>query len=118
METQQSNDQKRGLKPFVSGDRRINRHGRPKGFDQMRKLAQSIAHETVRDGRGKSMTVCEALLRSWAKSKEPMLQKLFAEYAFGPPPTKIETSGLESKPVLVLHYSHERERLLGNDRPD
>jgi len=36
------------------------------------------------------------------------LQKAFVEYAFGKVPDKLETTGLENKPVLILHYAHER----------
>jgi hypothetical protein len=31
-------------KPFAKGDKRINRKGRPKTFDALRQLAQTIAH--------------------------------------------------------------------------
>src|SRR6266567_4346751 len=78
-------------KGFVKGDPRINRKGRPKSFDQLRKLAQQIADEEVTDRRGEKIRLAEAILRSWAESKEPMLQKSFMEYAFGKVPDKIET---------------------------
>jgi hypothetical protein len=46
------------------------------------------------------------------------------EYAFGKVPDKIESTGLENKKTLILHYGHEfdrlkRERRLGNgdERP-
>ena len=53
------------------------------------------------------MTTVETILRSWAMSKEPQLQKAFVEYAFGKVPEKVETTGLENK-TLILHYGHER----------
>ena len=31
------------LKPFVKGDKRINRNGRPKSFDALRRLAVFVA---------------------------------------------------------------------------
>jgi hypothetical protein len=112
----------RGLRNFVKGDPRINRTGRPKGFDQMRKLAQAIADEKVTDSEGNTMTCAEALLRSWATSKEPLLQKAFVEYAFGKVSDKLETNPLENKKTLILHYGHEfkrleRDRLLWDDNP-
>ena len=79
METQQRNGQRRGLKPFVAGDCRINRRGRPAGFDEMRKLAIQMMCETVTDNRGRRMSCAEAILRSWVTSSEPTLQKLFLE---------------------------------------
>jgi len=107
---------KHGLRPFVKGDPRINRKGRPRSFDELRKLGQAIAHETVTDKRGERITVAEAILWSWAESKQPILQKAFIEYAFGKVPDKLETNPLEQRKTLILHYGHERpengERLL------
>jgi hypothetical protein len=94
-------------RPFRTGDRRINRRGRPRNFDAFRELAQAIAHETRTDKNGNVITIAERILRSWAESKEPMLQRSFIEYAFGKPPDKLETTGLENKPILILHYGHE-----------
>jgi hypothetical protein len=105
----QRNGQSRGLKPFVKGDLRINRHGRPLSFDLVRKLAQQISHEEVTLSNGQKMSVAEAILRSWVLSKEPALQRAFVEIAFGKvPPTKVETNALEPKTVLRLHFPHER----------
>jgi len=101
--------QKHGLKPFVKGDPRINRKGRPRSFDELRKLGQAIAGETVTTSRGARITLAEAILRSWAESKEPVLQKAFMEYAFGKVPDKLETNPLENRKTLILHYGHERE---------
>src|SRR5260370_17109261 len=59
---------------FVPGDKRINRKGRPRSFDEIRKLAQKILSETVTTRDGETLTGAEALLRSWATSREPALQ--------------------------------------------
>jgi hypothetical protein len=56
----------------------------------------------------------EQVLRRWADSPEPALQKAFVEYAFGKVPDKLETTGLENKPVLILHYAHERQQTANN----
>src|SRR5262249_12805648 len=97
--------------PFVKGDIRINRSGRVRGFDEMRKMAQAIAAEKVVDADGHTLTVAEAILRSWAKSSEPVLQRAFIEYGFGKVPDKLETDSLETKQTLILHYGHEKEKV-------
>lgn len=97
-------------KGFVKGDPRINRNGRPRNFDEVRNLAQSIAHETLTDNQGNRLSVIDAVLRSWVKSKDPTLQKAFMEYAFGKVPDKLEATGLEQKTILVLRYDHEQKQ--------
>ena len=77
----------------------INRKGRPKTFDALRTLAQQIAHEAAQSSgqplviNGHTVTVAEAILRQWATSKNPQLQRAFIEVAFGKVPDKIEVSG-------------------------
>jgi len=85
---------------FTKGDPRINRKGRPKSFDALRTLGQQIAHEIAKskDGReliidGHKVTVTEAIMRQWATSKNPKLQQLFIEVAYGKVPTITEISG-------------------------
>ena len=90
------NRRKAGGKPFKKGDPRINRKGRPKTFDALRTLAQQIAHEAAQNGgqplviNGHTVTVAEAILRQWATSKNPQLQRAFIEVAFGKVPDKVE----------------------------
>ncbi len=93
---------------FTKGDPRINRKGRPKNFDALRELAQSIAHEvaTKSDGQplvidGHIVTVAEAVMRSWASSKNPQLQQAFVAYAYGKVPDKHEVTGEDGGPVKI-----------------
>jgi hypothetical protein len=104
------------LKPFTKGDRRINRKGRPKSFDEFRRLAQQIAHEKITDKDGEVMTRAEAILRGWTTSKQPVLQLAFIAYCYGKPPEKLEMNPLENKTRLILHWAHERPDLLEHDR--
>ena len=87
-------------KPFVKGDPRINYKGRPKKFDALRELAQQIAHEkaVAKGGQtlvvhGRSVTTTEAILRSWATSKNSRLQQQFIEIAYGKVPVVTEVKG-------------------------
>ena len=93
---------------FTKGDPRINRKGRPKHFDALRELAQQIAHETPKDSHGQPLvidghiaTVTEAILRLWATSKNPQLQKAFIEYAYGKVPDRQELTGADGDVIRV-----------------
>jgi len=103
----QMSDGRANLKPIVKNDPRINRKGRPKSFDQLRALAQAIAQEEITGKNGQKLTVAEAILRRWAASPEPTLQKAFMEYAYGKAPDKIEGE-LTTKKAITLFYDHER----------
>ncbi len=92
---------------FVKGDPRINRKGRPKNFDALRELAQSIAQEVAKrhdkktgeivdiERDGHKVTIIEAIMLDWATSKEVAKQKAFQEIAYGKVPDKqeVELSG-------------------------
>ena len=89
-------------KPFAKGDPRINRRGRIKTFSQFRKIAQEIAGRTITTKDGRTMKKAEQLLEEWSNSNEPMLQRAFAEYAFGKVPDKLEASGPEGAPLRPM----------------
>jgi hypothetical protein len=101
----------RNLRPFTKGDPRINRAGRPRTFEEFRKLAQKVLSETVTTKDGQTITRAEDMLRRWSKSSEPALQRALAEYAVGKVPEKLEATGLENRTTLVLHFAHERARV-------
>lgn len=91
-------DKKSNKGQFIKGDPRCWRKGRPKTFDALRELAQQIAHETAKAKgeivvmEGHAVTVAEAILRQWAMSKNPQLQKAFIEVAFGKVPDEIRVN--------------------------
>ena len=95
------------LKPFVKGDPRINRKGRPKSFDAFRELAQKISHEmAMKSGEplvidGHAVTITEAILRQWAQSKDPRLQQAFINYAYGKVPQAVELTGKDGKGINI-----------------
>ena len=88
---------------FQERRHQINRKGRPKSFDGLRELAKQIAHETVEVG-DKRLTVTEVILRQWAQSKNPQLQKGFLEIAFGKVPDNME---LNQKGEIVIKVIRE-----------
>ena len=105
-------------KGFVKGDPRINRKGRPKSFDQLRSLAQEIAHEAAKQSKeqgggplvldGHVVTVTEAIMRSWAVSKDPRLQQKFIEVAYGQVPSVTRLEGQDGGPMIIkVVYENE-----------
>src|SRR5215471_7225002 len=94
-------------RPFEKNDSRINKSGRPKTFDELRRTADMIASEMVPGPNGEMISRGELLLRNWIKSKNPLLQRAFIEYWVGKVPERIEAEGLEPKTNLILHFAHE-----------
>ena len=98
-------------KGFVKGDPRINPKGRPKSFDGLRSLAQEIAHEAAKQSKeqggqpvvidGHVVTITEAIMRSWAMSKDPRLQQKFIEVAYGQVPSVTRLDGTDGGPIQV-----------------
>ncbi|PIP35488.1 MAG: hypothetical protein COX20_11095 [Desulfobacterales bacterium CG23_combo_of_CG06-09_8_20_14_all_52_9] len=103
------------LTPFKKGDPRINRKGRPRNFDKLRKLVQSIGIEVVLDkqGRpllvdGKTITRVQAILRQWAS--DPKHQRDFIEYGWGKVPQPLDmTSGGEKLDITLSWRTTENE---------
>ena len=79
-------------KPFIKGDKRINRDGRPKNSTDLSALFRRIGAEvaTKKNGEpiigpdGKPMTVLEAIARQWAQN--PKQQSDFIDRAYGKVP--------------------------------
>lgn len=76
-------------KGFDKHPERINRNGRPRSFDQLRKLAQQIAHERIADGS--TITAAEAILRQMAHDNP----ERFIEIAFGKVPDQSENFNID-----------------------
>lgn len=87
-------------KPFVHGDPRINRKGRPKSFDQLRRLAVLVAGEEDTVG----ITRVLEMLRDMAKSKDPAKQVKFLEYAYGKPKDEVDINQT-GKSEIVIRYA-------------
>ena len=88
------------LTPFKKGDKRINRSGRPKNFDKLRKLAIKIAAE---EAANTGMTRVELMLTAMASSKHPSDRKLFLEYAYGKVRDELDvTSGGQKITIRLL----------------
>ena len=106
------------LKNFTKGDPRINRNGRPKSFDALRKLAQQIATEDVKQNGqplvidGHKVTVIEAVMRALASSKNSKDRELFLKYAYGSPPQAVELTGKDGGPVaseIIIKYADDND---------
>jgi len=98
-------------KPFTKGDPRINRKGRPRTFDQLRKLALSILGEPAKGADGQPIVIdghiatnVELILRS--AMKHPHFARWLIEVAFGKPPERIEVTGREGAPLKVQAYDY------------
>jgi|SRR3990167_4173882 len=103
------NNNPTGKGGFQERRHQINRKGRPKSFDGLRALAQQISHEAV-DVGDKKLTVTEAILRQWAQSKNPILQKQFIEIAFGKVPDNIQLTGKDGKPIEIVEVVRDADK--------
>jgi hypothetical protein len=93
---------------FKKGDPRINRNGRPKSFDTLRRLAQDklISRATDKDGNpivinGKPATVIEVLLQQMIESKNPNERKFLLEIAYGKVPDELQVTGKDGKTFKI-----------------
>jgi hypothetical protein len=100
------------LKPFVKGDPRINRNGRPRSFDALRKLMQTKAGEiaTDADGKpierdGKPVTNAEMFVEAWMKDKKQ--RRSFAEFAWGKPVEEVEVKNTGDLKVVIEYADNQ-----------
>ena len=88
---------------FVKGDPRINRKGRPRTFDAVRKLAIKIAGEQADEEEVSRVVV---MLRNMARSDNPSDRALFLAYAYGKPKDEVDvTTGGEKINKIVIEYA-------------
>ena len=99
-------------RPFFSGDSRINRKGRPKSFDALRREAIKLAGEIIvaqqANGEEVELSRIHKILLDWAGSDDPQAQKLFVEYAFGKVPNKEEITGAGGNELTVRYVNDWR----------
>lgn len=81
--SQQLEKPKRGTgKPFVKNDPRINRLGRPKGYDEARKAAiQMLGEKIVSADKSFAATRFQMILMDWISSRNFQKQKAALELA-------------------------------------
>ena len=93
------------LIPFVKGDPRINRKGRPRSFDALRKLAVQIAGEQAGETE---LTRVQLMLKAMASSKNPRDREIFLAYAYGKPKDSLDITSGGDKITLKVVYEEKR----------
>ena len=96
-------------KGFQKGDPRINRNGRPRSFDALRKLAQQLVNETAKDGKGEpivrdghAVTQIEALMLKMMHD-DPVK---FVEIAFGKVPQPVDAT-VDGMLEIIVKYAND-----------
>lgn len=94
------------LKPFVKGDPRINRKGRPRTSDQLKDLGLSLLHEPAKDKDGKPLIIdghvatnLEMILRRMMSDKRQSADLL--DRVYGKPAQPVQLSGPDDGPIPV-----------------
>ena len=96
------------LTPFKKGDKRINRGGRPKSFDKLRKLAIKIAAE---EAANTGMSRVQLMLTAMASSKNPSDRKLFLEYAYGKVKEQVDVTSAGEKLNIIVKVGIDPDKL-------
>jgi len=91
---------------FVKNDPRINRKGRPKSFDSLRKLAVQIAGEQAGETE---LTRVQLMLKAMASSKNPRDRELFLAYAYGKPKEQVDITSDGKAITFFIERDDEQE---------
>lgn len=87
---------------FTKNDPRINRKGRPKTFDALRRLAQQIACEVITDpDLDTPVSRVEQMLREMSGSGDARKIVPFLEIAYGKVPAPVEVTGKGGGPIAT-----------------
>jgi len=87
---------------FKKNDPRINRKGRPKSFDALRRLAQQIACEVITDpDLDTPVSRVEQMLREMSGSGDARKIVPFLEIAYGKVPAPVEVTGKGGGPIAT-----------------
>ena len=105
--------------PFVKGDPRINRNGRPKDQMSLRNLIQQVLNEEQldKDGNpavinGHKLTRVELVVRKLAASDDPRKIQMLLEYAYGKVAQAQEVTGKDGEAIKTEQTTiHDLSRL-------
>lgn len=87
---------------FKPGDPRINRKGRPRSFDALRRLAQQIACEVIQSpDLDTPVSRVEQMLREMSGSGDARKLVPFLEIAYGKVPAPVEVTGKGGGPIAT-----------------
>lgn len=107
------------LKPFTQDDPRINRNGRPRDYEALRKLVRAVGYEDVDVHEdGTPMTLIESIVRDWMTSKSFRKQLAAIQYGFGKVPEKLEVERNASKIVIRWTEVYEDPEYIEDEGDD
>ena len=104
------------LKPFTQDDPRINRNGRPRDYEELRKMVREVGFEQVGVKEdGTPMTLIESIVRDWMHSKSFNKQLAALQYGYGKVPEKLEVERNASKIVIRWTEADEDPEYIEDD---
>ena len=106
----------KNLRPFKPGDPRINRGGRPKSFDALRKEVQKILNEEFAydETSERTLSRLHAMIRGMSSGRNPGDHKTLLEYGYGKVKDEINLGG-EVKLTWKDFIETDRDDITGTD---